>query len=395
MFKIYGGDTAFRQWEQGYVLTNDCMNVGDEVVFRNSTGKTIPVNAREDGGAVVVDVPNELLMDCSNIVVELGQGSERHHECVTTFEVERCDKPSGYVCKPNEYRAPTNAPDWNQNDPSGVGYVKNRPHYTESTRVTLLDGSFDLKDNGASPYLEIAFDTEFVVGQTYEVIWDGVPYSCVAYIYEEANAPAIGSTAWGDGGNGEPFWFLTIDGILAISGTTVGTHTVNISSEREIVHKIDGKYLPEGSGYIETKMVDFVCRAGRNADMLNVPAFYEGQTVEITVDGVEYSLVAKEQDGLIYIGDYINDLDTNPQYGWTVMSYPGDDICPVVAECNSEKKRTFSCLANVPHKINPRCLPQIYIVDDVENESQLVSRFNTLLRNLREAGYLATVWFGD
>lgn len=262
MFKIYGGGTAFRQWEQGYVLTNDCMNVGDEVVFRNSTGKTIPVNAREDGGAVVVDVPNELLMDCSNIVVELGQGSERHHECFTTFEVERCDKPSGYVCKPNEYRAPTNAPDWNQNNPSGAGYVKNRTHWVEiGHAIFAQDVTEDFSAGNAVP---LRAELELVAGRTYEVIWDGTLYSCVAYLleFEGQSFTVLGNASVGNptfsGGNGEPFLLNAVPEMTLVFAQVPGKHTFTISGETEIIHGLDAKYIdltsPNGTKF--TLIVD-------------------------------------------------------------------------------------------------------------------------------------------
>lgn len=85
MFVIYGGGNEFQQWEQGKKLTNEHMAAGDCVIFRNAGGKTIPVTARQDGGEVVVDVPNELLMHHANIVVDL----KHRPTCRTHFKVNK------------------------------------------------------------------------------------------------------------------------------------------------------------------------------------------------------------------------------------------------------------------------------------------------------------------
>lgn len=365
MFKIYGGGTAFRQWDQGYVLTNDCMNVGDEVVFRNSTGKTIPVNAREDGGAVVVDVPNELLMDCSNIVVELGQGNGRHHECFTTFEVERCDKPSGYVCKPNEYRAPTNAPDWNQNDPSGVGYIKNRTHWVET--VTTRDISVEFPEAGES--VSGLFSLDLVEGETYEVTWDGVLYSCAAYIVNGPNTPSIGNAEVvnaSGGGNGEPFFCTVYQGSVMLFASTAGTHTISMPHfeeyEAKKIHKLDGKYLPDGIGYFGVEMASYVCD-GEQIPLYGFPVFAAGNTVVITVDGVEQSFVALENEfGWPYFGD--SNIYDNPKYGWNVFVgdfYENDGTIRKSAFAESIETHTFSYPAEVVHKIDPKCMPDIVL----------------------------------
>lgn len=101
MFKIYGGDTEFKQWELDKLVTNSCMRAGDEVVFRNSHGETYVVRAFAKDGSVYADVPNYLLRTAGNILVDLGQGNERHTECRTTFTVTAAAKPEDYKCDCN------------------------------------------------------------------------------------------------------------------------------------------------------------------------------------------------------------------------------------------------------------------------------------------------------
>lgn len=101
MFIIYGGATEFNQWELNKLVMNPCMKEGDTVVFRNSHGETYVVKAFVQAGEIMADVPNYLLQTEGNILVDLGQGLERHTECITTFTVVAKDKPEDYECPYN------------------------------------------------------------------------------------------------------------------------------------------------------------------------------------------------------------------------------------------------------------------------------------------------------
>ena len=92
------------------------------------------------------------------------------------------------------------------------------------------------------------FNIELVEGQTYEVTWDGVLYSCVAYIEEQTNCPAIGTgeLAGASGGNGEPFCCIVFKGDVLLFANTVGAHTISMPHVKmEKIQKLDAKYLPE------------------------------------------------------------------------------------------------------------------------------------------------------
>ena len=101
MFIIYDGATEFNQWELNKLVMNSCMKEGDTVVFRNSHGETYVVKAFVQAGEIMADVPNYLLQTEGNILVDLGQGLERHTECRTTFTVVAKGKPEDYECPYN------------------------------------------------------------------------------------------------------------------------------------------------------------------------------------------------------------------------------------------------------------------------------------------------------
>lgn len=84
-----------------------------------------------------------------------------------------------------------------------------------------------------------------VEGKTYIVNWDGVEYTCEAYIVQDI--PVIGNTAdFGGTGNGEPF-YMGYDNTNNVSMVCIfddsGAHTFSIMETD--IHPIDPKYLPD------------------------------------------------------------------------------------------------------------------------------------------------------
>lgn len=94
MFTIYGGKTEFNQWEQGQMITNPNMAVGDKVRFWNASGETHPMIAYKHDGVIVVDVPNDLLQRASPILVDLCGKPEYLTRFMVNFVSHR--EPEGY-----------------------------------------------------------------------------------------------------------------------------------------------------------------------------------------------------------------------------------------------------------------------------------------------------------
>lgn len=93
MFKINGGGTAFDQWDLDKQVTEEHMNVGDKVRFRNASGEVHVMYAYDMDGAVVVNVPNKLLQTAGVIVVDLLGNPT----CRTMINVKAQAKPDNYV----------------------------------------------------------------------------------------------------------------------------------------------------------------------------------------------------------------------------------------------------------------------------------------------------------
>lgn len=121
-------------------------------------------------------------------------------------------------------------PDWEQNDSTADDYIKNRPFYTQNGRVALVDNlTRENYENDVYPVCN------FVPGQSYDVVWDGVLYENIICIDDDGWNVILGDMFYidDDGGNG-----------LYIEGFEEDWSTLSIFTTQEVVKKIDEKYLP-------------------------------------------------------------------------------------------------------------------------------------------------------
>lgn len=251
LFVIYGGKQNFMQWDLNQLVTNPCMKEGDEVVFYNSHGATYVVNAFEQDGEILADVPNYLLQTEGNILVDLGQGLERHTECRTTFAVVAQAEPEGYDCQYNVPDRPAKAvggvSSWNDltDKPDTLAYVE------EGGMVEILPECQPTYSEGDGGF--VAAPTSIPMGgDTCIVNWNGAEYTCVA---QDCSAMMPGAVLLGDGanlgisgGSGEPFAIVIFnqDGqnicmCIPFDGTTeltISIKTINIA-----IHKLDNRCL--------------------------------------------------------------------------------------------------------------------------------------------------------
>lgn len=142
---------------------------------------------------------------------------------------------------------------WEQNDPTADDYIKNRPFYTDENDKTIIIPEQQVAVNSergsaaSGGYVTIPLSPviEFVVGQSYEIVWNGKSYACTAYEFD--GLAAVGNSSMMGGSNtGEPF-FIAISkdffGGAYIYAYTTGTHTVEVSCVKVV--KLDKKYLPD------------------------------------------------------------------------------------------------------------------------------------------------------
>ena len=145
--------------------------------------------------------------------------------------------------------------DWNENDPTKPGYIKNRPFYTgnpvetvvvEESTVSFTDGG----DGGYGASIKSTFTP--TGGEVYKVSWDGTVYECTCVDFDGGAVIGNLSLAGEGSDTGEPFLMIIINGAGIQIGTldTSASHIFSISGFAPEVVKIDKKYLPTMVGFI-------------------------------------------------------------------------------------------------------------------------------------------------
>lgn len=155
-------------------------------------------------------------------------------------------------------------PDWNQNDPDALDYVKNRTHWEE----VLAEGGTIFPETDVEFKTSMAvlngIGTEQVsVGQKYIVTWRGTEYECTAFLLfaNDPSSVTLGNSSLLFVGNntGEPFClsdFTTSNCIVTKDTSTATTIKIKVDEVRNaVVVPIPKKYLPAGVAYTDTAKV--------------------------------------------------------------------------------------------------------------------------------------------
>ena len=145
--------------------------------------------------------------------------------------------------------------DWNENDPTKPGYIKNRTHWVEQSVAELipeqtLSGGMSM---GTAYMFNVSYFT-IIPNLEYTVVFDGVEYKC-------NTAELDGSTYIGNAtllrtlveDTGEPFLIAPIRGMSVITATD-GPHTIALSGWSIVYHQLPLDYIPNGkflNGFIE------------------------------------------------------------------------------------------------------------------------------------------------
>lgn len=189
------------------------------------------------------------------------------------------------------------------NDPTSAAYVKNRTHWTEEETVYILPETMLTKGDDGE-YEPIPLSQSIIVGQTYNIFWDGIEYICVAKSAESVQAGVIyigDGTIFGLESEDVPF-------LIAIQNSEVYCYPIDefveviisISHKTATVHTLDPKYIKdmyytEAGGLVEILPETTVTSDEDWAAIPAIPAItlVEGETYTVTWNGVEYNTVCQ------------------------------------------------------------------------------------------------------
>ena len=287
----------------------------------------------------------------------------------------------------------TNLPqaDWNQNDDTQPDYVKNRPFYTGDPVETVLveETTAPFSENTGLYVAEVPSTFDATVGETYKVSWDGADYECACVAMDGTPLLLIGNMSiFGAGSDtGEPFVIIVYpngNGMGIGTSDISDSHTISISKTVVPVVKIDKKYLVQPDWnqndenaadfvknrpfYSGTRNMTVEAQAASQAILERFPVFAVGDTVTVSVDGVEYSLVAYDDEGVTAIGDTYSSINNGEgQLGWQIGVNPEGQVW-----FDSEEAHTVSYLAHVDYAIDAKYLP-----DNLATKSEVAAAQTT------------------
>lgn len=173
--------------------------------------------------------------------------------------------------------------DWEQYNPDGEGYIKNRTHYENITIKSLLPQGTEISVSGSSDYGNPygQFMLNLTEGKKCVVNYDGTEYICYTRIIN--NYLTLGNSAlmprYENEGNNEPFYIYSMDGVAHIVATEAGTHIIGIDEYTIDLHKLDRKFLPDTTLYVDiTTFESGACRTSHNTEEI-VEAYKSGCSI--------------------------------------------------------------------------------------------------------------------
>lgn len=166
--------------------------------------------------------------------------------------------------------------DWNQNDETAKDYIKNRICYTkDATETIVLNSTFSFtdisqQDKTVFSYQDTSSSIKFNEGTVYNVNFDSISYSCIAFT--NTNIPNcvilgnLGVVSELPSATNEPFVMVTdskgSQGLQILTNLTGTSHSVKITETHTEIIKLDKKYIPDdiftSIENIDNKVEDFI-----------------------------------------------------------------------------------------------------------------------------------------
>lgn len=168
--------------------------------------------------------------------------------------------------------------DWNQNDTTAKDYIKNRICYTKDATETIVLNStlsftdISQQDKTVFSYQNTSSSIKFNEGTVYNVNFDSISYSCIAFTDDRlSNAVILGNLgiAGVSSATNEPFAIITDNkgdnGLQIVTNLTGTSHNVKIAESHTEIVKLDKKYIPDdifiNIENIDNKVEDFINNA--------------------------------------------------------------------------------------------------------------------------------------
>ena len=164
-------------------------------------------------------------------------------------------------------------PDYKQNTPDAVDYIKNRPFYSEY--ITLFEQS---NSNVIYGTIGVSAKFDLYIGEEYKVTINGTVYNSVCK-YSDQEGKILGNPKYYSGeDNGESYGISLKNGKLRGAFADISTSPTNLKIEYESIKKMEKKYLPDGVA-LKTDIPEDL---GMEVIEATADEMYKGVTLSVT-----------------------------------------------------------------------------------------------------------------
>lgn len=264
------------------------------------------------------------------------------------------------------------ASDWNAAE-GEPGHVLHRTHWAEEHADEILPETTVEIDPSEGMAVLPEPVLSLTAGNEYTVKWNGAEYKCKAQLMEDdgLTAHVLGDFEGMTGGvsTGEPFVLICSTAetaaqvgfsimIYSLGGSTSATFSIKTGTES--VHRLDGKFLPEGTPYMESFSVSLPETAGVSLGdgsfgISGSLELSEGETYTVTYNGVKYKAECQA---------YVNGKNFFVQsvFAFYAVSTPINGYTLAVVPLNGASSVTIAVegTSKIPHKLEENLLPDDY-----------------------------------
>ena len=167
------------------------------------------------------------------------------YEADSDYGYERMKIGDGST-KVNDLPFVIGAKDWNQNDSTASDYIKNRPCYRTTGRISLLNNvEFNFEEINGLFISSWETPIDIAAGNECFITWDGVEYKCVSGYLNGEGIVFVGNASIAGAGEdtGEPF--IIIDTVIATLDTSQ-SHVIKFDMLTYDYSKLGTEYVENG-----------------------------------------------------------------------------------------------------------------------------------------------------
>ena len=188
-------------------------------------------------------------------------------------------------------------PDYKQNTPDALDYIKNRPFYSEY--ITLFEQS---NSNVIYGTIGVSAKFDLYIGEEYKVTINGTVYNSVCK-YSDQEGKILGNPKYYSGeDNGESYGISLKNGKLRGAFADISPSPTNLKIEYESIKKMEKKFLPDGVAFVDD------LPEGNGLEVIDATADKDAKGLTLSVTGAEVFEKFNEGKHVVIRADFGEEL---------------------------------------------------------------------------------------